>query len=176
MKFNSRSLFVSFFLFLCVCKEYGVPRLSIPIRKDDVVRVIRGKYKEESTPQKVVRVNRRKYRIYLEGIQREKANGLYFWASYKPLSFLFLKKTLFEIPKIKSSQVQVPIQCSNVVITQLKEDKYRKGLVKSLVKKKLKARKRLGLGEKEKKGSEETRGPNRFGLKKKYFFLQFLFF
>ena len=58
-----------------LCREYGVPRLSIPIHKDDVVRVMTGKFKDEP-PSKVVRVHRKKYRLFIENIQREKANGM----------------------------------------------------------------------------------------------------
>jgi len=100
-----------------LCREYGVPRLTLPIRKDDVVRVVRGKYKEE-TPSKVVRVQRRKYRIYIDNIQREKVNG---------------------------STVKVPIHYSNIIITKLKLDNYRQKLIKKKVQQKLRARKRLGL-------------------------------
>lgn len=100
-----------------ICKEYGVPRLSIPIRKEDTVKVVRGKYKTEQA-NKVTNVNRKKYRLLIEGINRDKANG---------------------------SQVKVPIHYSNVVITKLKLDAFRKTLIKRLVANKRKARERLGL-------------------------------
>jgi len=100
-----------------VCREYGVPRLTLPIRRDDVVKVVRGKYKNE-TPAKVMRVQRRKYRIFIDNIQREKVNG---------------------------ASVKVPIHYSNVIITKLKTDHYRTRLIKKKVQNKLKARKRLGL-------------------------------
>lgn len=58
-----------------LCREHGVPRLTLPIRKEDTVRVVRGKYKDESAA-KVIRVQRRKYRVFVDSIQREKANGL----------------------------------------------------------------------------------------------------
>ena len=60
-----------------LCREYGVPRLTLPIRKEDTVRVVKGKYKEE-TAAKVIRVQRRKYRVFIDNIQREKANGMFF--------------------------------------------------------------------------------------------------
>lgn len=60
-----------------ICKQYGIPRLTLPIRREDTVRVICGKFKSEE-PGKVVRVHRRKYRVFIENIQREKANGLCF--------------------------------------------------------------------------------------------------
>jgi len=46
---------------------------SIPVRKGDAVRVLRGDYK--GVEGKVVRVDRKKYRIFIEGITREKSDG-----------------------------------------------------------------------------------------------------
>merc|ERR1739842_52733 len=99
-----------------LCREYGVPRLTLPIRRDDVVKVITGKFKEE-TPSKVVRVHRKKYRLFLENVQREKANG---------------------------AQVKVPIAYSNCVITKLKLDGYRKEILKRKVRSKLAGRRAMG--------------------------------
>ncbi|ELK36392.1 60S ribosomal protein L26 [Myotis davidii] len=47
---------------------------SMPIRKDDEVQVVRGHYKGQQIG-KVVQVYRKKYVIYTERVQREKANG-----------------------------------------------------------------------------------------------------
>ncbi|XP_023042642.1 60S ribosomal protein L26-like [Piliocolobus tephrosceles] len=46
---------------------------SMPLRKDDV-QVVRGHYKGQQID-KVVQVYRKKYVIYIERVQREKANG-----------------------------------------------------------------------------------------------------
>ncbi|XP_010377817.1 ralBP1-associated Eps domain-containing protein 1 isoform X9 [Rhinopithecus roxellana] len=47
---------------------------SMPIRKDDEVQVVRGHCKGQQIG-KVVQVYRKKYVIYIERVQREKANG-----------------------------------------------------------------------------------------------------
>uniref|UniRef100_A0AAA9RVX2 KOW domain-containing protein n=1 Tax=Bos taurus TaxID=9913 RepID=A0AAA9RVX2_BOVIN len=47
---------------------------SMPIRKDDEVQVVRGHYKGQQIG-KVVQVYRKKHVIYIERVQREKANG-----------------------------------------------------------------------------------------------------
>ncbi|KAL0604357.1 60S ribosomal protein L26 [Plecturocebus cupreus] len=47
---------------------------SMPIREDDEVQVVRGHYKGQQIC-KVVQVYRKKYVIYIEWVQREKANG-----------------------------------------------------------------------------------------------------
>ena len=46
----------------------------MPVRKDDEVQVVRGHYKGQQVG-KVVQCYRSKFRIYIERIQREKANG-----------------------------------------------------------------------------------------------------
>ncbi|KAI4324830.1 hypothetical protein MLD38_030282 [Melastoma candidum] len=73
---------------------------SMPVRKDDEVQVVRGTYKGREG--KVVQVYRRKWVIHVERITREKVNG---------------------------STVDVGINPSKVVITKLRLDKDRKGLL-----------------------------------------------
>ncbi|WP_411026512.1 50S ribosomal protein L24, partial [Salmonella sp. s54395] len=74
---------------------------TMPVRKDDEVQVVRGHYKGQQNG-KVVQVYRKKFVIYIERINREKANG---------------------------TQVFVGIHPSNVVITKLKMDKDRKKIL-----------------------------------------------
>ncbi|KAG7170702.1 60S ribosomal protein L26-like [Homarus americanus] len=74
---------------------------SIPIRKDDEVQVVRGHYKGQQVG-KVVSVYRKKYCIYIERIQREKANG---------------------------ASVYVGIHPSKVCVVKLKMDKDRKKII-----------------------------------------------
>jgi large subunit ribosomal protein L26e len=73
----------------------------MPIRKDDEVQVVRGHYKGQQVG-KVVQVYRKKFEIYIERIQREKANG---------------------------AAVHVRIDASKVVIVKLKIDKDRKRIL-----------------------------------------------
>ncbi|XP_049992409.1 60S ribosomal protein L26-like [Alexandromys fortis] len=73
----------------------------IPIRKDDEVQVVGGHYKGQQIG-KVVQAYKKKYVIYIERVQREKANG----------------KT-----------VHVGIHPSKVVINRLKLDKDRKRIL-----------------------------------------------
>merc|ERR1712131_410625 len=79
--------------------KYGLR--TMPIRKDDEVQVVRGHYKGQQIG-KVVQVYRKKYVIYIERVQREKANG---------------------------TTVHVGIHPSKVVITRLKLDKDRKKIL-----------------------------------------------
>ncbi|KAF9926135.1 60S ribosomal protein L26A [Linnemannia zychae] len=73
---------------------------SIPIRKDDEVRIVRGSFKGREG--KVVQVYRRKWVIHIERVNREKANG---------------------------AAVPVGIHPSKVVVTKLHMDKDRKDLL-----------------------------------------------
>lgn len=72
---------------------------SLPIRKNDEVRVVRGQYKGEG---KVVTCYRKKYVIHIERISREKANQM---------------------------PVPVGIHPSNCVITKIRMDKDRKSIL-----------------------------------------------
>jgi large subunit ribosomal protein L26e len=71
---------------------------SIPIRKEDEVQIVRGRYKGREG--KVTAVYRKKFVIHVERITRDKANG---------------------------APVPVGIDASNVIITKLKTDKVRSG-------------------------------------------------
>lgn len=65
-------------------------RRSLPVRKGDTVKIVRGSFKGKSG--KVSKVDLRKGFVYIEKIVRKKANG---------------------------AEVQVPINASNLVITSL---------------------------------------------------------
>jgi len=69
---------------------------SLPIRKDDEVRIVRGKYKGREG--KVTQVYRKKWVIHVDRVQRDKSNG---------------------------ATAPIGIHPSNVVITNIKLDKDR---------------------------------------------------
>jgi len=75
---------------------------SVPVRVGDTVRVMRGDHK--GFEGKVTRVDRKKYRVFIEGITREKVDG---------------------------STTLVPIHPSKLTITRLNlDDKWRKKALK----------------------------------------------
>lgn len=54
--------------------KYGVR--SVPIRKDDVVKVVRGKFGGTAKKEgKVTQVYRKKYVVHIERLQKEKNTG-----------------------------------------------------------------------------------------------------
>jgi large subunit ribosomal protein L26e len=73
---------------------------SLPIRRDDEVRILRGKYKGREG--KVTQVYRKKFIIHVDRVQRDKANG---------------------------STASIGIHPSNVVITSIKLDKDRRAIL-----------------------------------------------
>merc|ERR1712077_3594 len=62
-------------------KKNGVK--NIPIRKDDEVQVVRGHFKGQQVG-KVVQCYRKKFCVYIERIQREKANGASVYVGIHP--------------------------------------------------------------------------------------------
>ena len=105
-------------------EKYGFR--SLPVRVGDKVQVMRGDFK--GFEGKVLSVDRKKFRIAIEGITREKVDG---------------------------TTINVPIHPSKVMITELNlNDKWRRKIIerKSKAKKELKKRK-----EEEEKAKEEEK-------------------
>jgi large subunit ribosomal protein L26e len=73
---------------------------SLPVRKDDEVRIVRGKYKGREG--KVTQVYRKKWVIHVDRVARDKSNG---------------------------ASVPIGIHPSNVVITTIKLDKDRRAIL-----------------------------------------------
>ena len=74
---------------------------SLPLRKGDKVKILRGLYKKKSG--KVLRILMKSQKVYIEGIETLKKDG---------------------------SKVFVPLHPSKVMITEIElTDKYRKGIV-----------------------------------------------
>ena len=73
---------------------------SMPIRKDDEVIVVRGKFKGSSG--KVSQVYRKRWCVYIEGLSKSKFNG---------------------------TPIRVPIVASNCVLNKLKLTKDRENLI-----------------------------------------------
>merc|ERR1711933_297485 len=63
---------------------------SMPIRKDDEVQVVRGHYKGQQIG-KVTQCYRKKFVVYIERIQREKANGASVFVGIHPSKVCIVK-------------------------------------------------------------------------------------
>jgi large subunit ribosomal protein L24 len=99
---------------------------TLPVRSGDTVRIVRGDHK--GFEGKISRVDRRKYRIYVEGLTREKVDG---------------------------TAIFVPVHPSKVMITNLAlDDKWRK----KVIERKREARKKaIEVAEKPAKKVEEVK-------------------
>jgi large subunit ribosomal protein L24 len=79
-----------------------IGRRSIPLRKGDTVKIMVGEFKKQKG--KVLEVDNYKLKVYVEGIQRKKKDG---------------------------TKVNVPLDPSNLQITEIAEDKKRNLVKKS---------------------------------------------
>ena len=96
---HKRRLLLSAHLSLELRKSYNFH--SIPIKTGDRVKIFRGDYKGYEG--RVLRVNKRKYQIFIDGINREKADG---------------------------TSISVPIHPSKVEVIQLSlDDKWRNKII-----------------------------------------------
>ncbi|MDW8023143.1 MAG: 50S ribosomal protein L24 [Nitrososphaerota archaeon] len=71
-------------------KSYGAR--SLPVRSGDLVRIMRGDRK--GFEGKVSRVDRKKYRIYIEGLTREKVDGTTIFIPVHPSKVMITKLNL----------------------------------------------------------------------------------
>ena len=78
----------------------------MPIRKDDEVQVLRGHYKGQQVG-KVVQCYRKKFVVYIERIQREKANGATVYVGIHPSKEYYVRlimklalRNTFTAPKV----------------------------------------------------------------------------
>lgn len=65
---------------------------SIPIRAGDTVRILRGDYK--GVEGKVMRVDRKKYRIFIEGITRDRTDGTTIFVPVHPSNVEIIRLNL----------------------------------------------------------------------------------
>ncbi len=71
-------------------EKYGVKRL--PVRKGDVVRIMRGNWKGHEG--KVVDVDTKRVRLYIEGVQMKKADGSPVFYPIHPSKVMIIKLDL----------------------------------------------------------------------------------
>lgn len=71
-------------------EKYGIKRL--PVRKGDIVRIMRGDWKGHEG--KVVRVDIKRVRIFVEGVQRKKADQTPVYYPIHPSKVMIIKLDL----------------------------------------------------------------------------------
>ena len=65
---------------------------SVPVRRGDAVRIMRGDY--QGFEGKVTQVNPKTYRIYVEGVKREKVDGTQIFAPIHPSKVMIIDLNL----------------------------------------------------------------------------------
>jgi large subunit ribosomal protein L24 len=81
-------------------KQYG--KRAFPVKKGDEVIVMRGKYKKQTG--KVMRVDKMKYRVYVEGAMIKKTDGTERQASIHPSNLKITKLNLEDKKRVAALQ------------------------------------------------------------------------
>jgi len=137
---------------------------SLPVRSGDTVRIMRGDHK--GFEGKVTRVDRRKYRIYIEGLTREKVDGTTIFVPIHPSKVMIAnlnledkwrKQVLERKSKTRKAMEEVPEKPLSEEIAKVEAVK------KKVLKKKTKKRKKKveEKSEKPKKGKRSSKKKTR---------------
>lgn len=127
---------------------------SVPVRTGDTVRIMRGDRK--GTEGKVTRVDRNRYRLFVEGVTREKVDGTAVQIPTHPSKVMITSLNLDDKWRRESLKVEPPKEVEKPAEEPKKERKRRKPKASS---KKAKApRKRKVKRSKEKKEGEAESG------------------
>lgn len=97
---------------------------SFPIRSGDTVRVMRGDRK--GSEGKVTKVDSRKYRIFIEGITREKVDGSAIQAAIHPSKVMLTNLNLDDKWRRESLKVEVAKEAEKPEETTVEPPKVRK--------------------------------------------------
>jgi len=129
---------------------------SFPVRTGDTVRVMRGDRK--GSEGKVTKVDRRKYRILIEGITREKVDGTAIQTAIHPSKVMLTNLNLDDKWRRESLKVEVAKEAEKpeeMTAKPEKERKKRKPRKAPAEKAKAPKKRRVKKSEEEKKGEAE---------------------
>ncbi len=126
---------------------------SIPVRTGDTVRLMRGDKK--GVEGKVTRVDRSRYRLFVEGITREKVDGTAIQVPIHPSKVMITNLNLDDKRRRESLKVKAPKEAEKPPEAPVKERKKRKPR-KAAPKKARAPRKKRTESETTKEGEAET--------------------
>jgi len=122
---------------------------SLPVRKGDTVRILRGDHK--GFEGKISRVDRKKYRIYIEGLTREKVDGTTVFVPVHPSKVIIKnlnlddnwRKKILENKKAAPKRIEEAVE-KRPEVAEIKEEVVEEKVTaeKKLPEKKPKARRR----------------------------------
>ncbi len=130
---------------------------SIPVRMGDTVRIMRGDRK--GSEGKVTKVDRKKYRLFMEGITREKVDGTTIPVSIHPSKVMITSLNLDDKWRRESLKVEVAKEAEKPEekpVEPKKERKKRKPRKTPSKKAKTRRKTRVKKPTKEKKGETKT--------------------
>jgi large subunit ribosomal protein L24 len=89
---------------------------TLPVRKGDAVRIMRGDHK--GFEGKIARIDRKKYRIYVEGLTREKVDGTTIFVPLHPSKVMIKnlnlddgwRKKILERKKLAPEKIETPLE------------------------------------------------------------------
>lgn len=81
-------------------KQYK--KRSFPVKKGDEIVVMRGKYKKKTG--KIMRVDKTKYRVYVEGVMSRKTDGTERQAALHPSNLMVTKLNLDDKKRVAALQ------------------------------------------------------------------------
>ena len=126
---------------------------SIPVRTGDTVRLMRGDKK--GVEGKVTRVDRSRYRLFVEGITREKVDGTAIQVPIHPSKVMITNLNLDDKRRRESLKVEAPKEAEKPPEAPVKERKKRKPR-KAAPQKAKAPRKKRTESETKKEGEAET--------------------
>lgn len=85
-------------------KELG--KRSLEARKEDKVKVMRGKFRGKEG--KIVLVNRKKARVFIDGITRKKAGGKEVFVPFNPSNLLLTELFSKDKKRVKGKKTEKP--------------------------------------------------------------------
>jgi large subunit ribosomal protein L24 len=126
---------------------------SVPVRTGDTVRIMRGDKK--GVEGKVTRIDRSKYRLFVEGITREKVDGTAIQVPLHPSKVMITSLNLDDKRRRESLKVEAPKEVEKLPEAPAKERKKRRPR-KAAPKKAKAPRKKRTKSEKKSEGETET--------------------
>ena len=127
---------------------------SIPVRTGDTVRIMRGDKK--GVEGKVTRVDRRKYRLFVEGITREKVDGTAIPVPIHPSKVMVTSLNLDDKWRRESLKAEAPKEAEKQAEIPAEERKKRKPRKAASEKAKAPRKRRTKKSEEKKEGEAET--------------------
>ena len=127
---------------------------SIPVRTGDTVRIMRGDKK--GVEGKITKVDRKKYRLFVEGITREKVDGTAIPVPIHPSKVMITSLNLDDKWRRESLKVEAPKEPEKQPEAPVKERKKRRPRKAAPGKEKAPRKRRTKKPEEKKEGEAET--------------------